>query len=942
MSTESVPAKKTRARESPAPARPQGEPAGLRWLDALLLLAFLGLTFLLGVFPLKDTDFWWHLRTGDLIRATGQVPKIDSYLYGVQNRPWIDLHWVYQVAISWVYERGGVPALTLAKCAVTTLAVGLLVTARRLEWPLWAILTAWLPALVLLGGRMYVRPETLTLLYLSMFLAVLVRIERVPALALALPLVQVAWVNTQGLFILGPILFTAALIDAALRAGSFSSSRRTWWRTIGSAFVLTGLACLVNPYGIRGALYPLELARTMGNPVFSESIAELTPIMLFIKRDGLVSLPLRIHFLVMILGGLSFVLPIVWLVLTRWTDGGSAQQVSAAPERSNLPVKAERKKTRSPKPKKGTKCAVAVEPPWRLSVFRLLLFAAFSFLSLQATRNSHQFAAVVGAVTAWNFAEWVGAVRRRAAERKEDNDPAPGLPRGIVPRLVALSSILAVTFWIASGSYYAAAREGRTIGLGEEPLWYPHDAVKFAGKAGFPPRFLAFHVGHPSLYEYYFGPEKKVYADARLEVIGPEHYERYLELQRLLNTAAPGWSNALDAIGRPVVLVDLENSASSGGPLLTSPDWRCVYFDLVAAVFAHVTYGDVVLSNAVDFGARHFHPRPETEPTGVRALLAAAKGLRNLSIQTGRTAPEKGLPLVWLGRAYAHRAALAEPDRGDAWRLLGQFETLREPQPSQPVPRFRMAWNPVFDLASVRATYSFTRALEAAPDDFVSAMILDNLFQGRGMTEARIPLLQKLVSLTAINGLQRDQQAIAAAALPTAIAALGEAPPKTWDNLSQLNQAVNRMLADGRAGSAADYLEKAVPAPSRSWDEADRIATIKLHLGEPARARAVWQTAPAPPKAGLREARVAVTYLVEGKFEPARESYQAALAASPDLFEALYGLAVLELDAGRAPEALAAARKAVANAPDDVSRSAPQAIVSGVTPYATSPIATEK
>ena len=33
---------------------------------------FLALTFLLGAFPLKDADIYWHLRTGDLIRQTGQ------------------------------------------------------------------------------------------------------------------------------------------------------------------------------------------------------------------------------------------------------------------------------------------------------------------------------------------------------------------------------------------------------------------------------------------------------------------------------------------------------------------------------------------------------------------------------------------------------------------------------------------------------------------------------------------------------------------------------------------------------------------------------------------------------------------------------------------------------------------------------------------------------
>src|SRR5262249_57330653 len=101
-----------------------------------------------------------------------------------------------------IYEKGGsaqggIRALNLAKCVVTSLAVLLLVTARRRDWPVWVIVLAWLPPLLLLGGRMYVRPETLTLLYLAIFLAVVTRWDRYPALALILPPVQVSWVHSQ-------------------------------------------------------------------------------------------------------------------------------------------------------------------------------------------------------------------------------------------------------------------------------------------------------------------------------------------------------------------------------------------------------------------------------------------------------------------------------------------------------------------------------------------------------------------------------------------------------------------------------------------------------------------------------------------------------------------------------------------------------------------------
>src|SRR5205823_4389426 len=88
------------------------------------------------------------------------------------------------------------------------------------------------PPLLLLSGRMYVRPETLSLLYLAAFLAVIFRWDRFPWLALVLPVVQVAWVNTQGLFVFGPIVLGFGLIDAALGPGSFAKGRRRWWQVV--------------------------------------------------------------------------------------------------------------------------------------------------------------------------------------------------------------------------------------------------------------------------------------------------------------------------------------------------------------------------------------------------------------------------------------------------------------------------------------------------------------------------------------------------------------------------------------------------------------------------------------------------------------------------------------------------------------------------------------
>ena len=210
-----------------------------------------------------------------------------------------------------------------------------------------------------------------------------------------LPVVQGLWVNTQGLFVLGPIVLAFALIDAALVPGAFAPARHRWWRTVGIATGLVALACLANPYGIVGALFPLQLAETMRSPIFSRYIAELTPIPQFIESAGLGNVPLQMHLATLVLGGVSFVLPVLWRAKVR----------VASP-----PVQSKRKSAKRP-------TTPAREETWRLSPFRLLLFAAFSALSWRATRNSHQFAAVVGTVTAWNFGEWAAAMRRRRMAR---------------------------------------------------------------------------------------------------------------------------------------------------------------------------------------------------------------------------------------------------------------------------------------------------------------------------------------------------------------------------------------------------------------------------------------------------------------------------------------------------------------------------------------------
>lgn len=924
-----------RAEEAPAASAAPSPPArtfGARVADLGLILVFLGLTFLLGVFPVKDTDLWWHLRTGQWILQHGQVPTHDLYTFTVPDHPWVDLHWAFEVLLWRGYTLGGIVGLNLAKCVVTCVAVLLLITARRKDWPVWPMLIAWLPALYLLGGRMYVRPETLTLFYLAVDLAVLFRWKTQPRLAFLLPVVQVLWVNTQGLFVLGPIVIAMALCDALLQPGAFPAERRAWWRTIGLATLLTGAACLANPYFVRGALFPKELAETMQNDVFNTSIAELQSLQSFVKAAGWSNFQVLMHLATMTLGALSFLIPLCWVAATR--QEVPAQSVAASARSAPGGGRSKRRRSKpAPQP------APIAQPTWRLSLFRLLLFVTFSYLSQKATRNSHQFAAVVGTVTAWNFGEWAAALRAR-------RDAAATTRRGvIVPRLLAFGLLVLMIAAIASGRLYALAGEGRTIGLGEEPLWYPHEAVKFAGRDGMPGRFLSFHNGHSALYEFYHGPERKVFCDARLEVIGPELYQRYVNLSRRMAIGSPGWDEELRGLGYPVVLTDNKDASEAGSTLFAAPHWRCVWFDPIAAVFVHDSSAEIVRRFTVDFGARHFQPQAATTPGNIPALVAAARSLRNYSIglqARGRTSLMR--PLNELGIDYALKVIDRDRQSSGGWKLLGQLELMREGGPSTtPIPRFRMTFDPVFDLSPVRTTYALERALELDRSDFTALATLAESYGSRGMQEPLVAVLERLASLTPVNRTQRAIVERATVDVGEHRARLGFSGLRPSPaNRSEHDRLIQDLLAAGRPQTAALVLERDYPPESRSWEVTDRLATLWLHLGRPARARAVWQQAVSLPRPAVRAARVAATYLAEEQLDRARRAYHDALALDASLFEAHYSLAILEQDAGWADAALTSAQAAMAHAPGDVAQGAAQAIAAWVEKYARETNATSK
>jgi tetratricopeptide (TPR) repeat protein len=286
----------------------------------------IAIAFLLGCYELGDSDVWWHLRGGEWILENGKSPQLDPFTFGSEDRVWVDIHWAYEVVLALAYRAGGARALILLAAAVGAVAFLVCLMARRRGWPVSVAILAWAPALVLFAFRLDPRPEILSLLFLGCYLAILWRIEDRPALVWLLPVIQVLWVNVQGLFILGPILLGLFVISHSAdqfvgrRRGTLTwgPERQRWWRHVGGGFCAVVLACLVNPYGLDGARFPFDLfpkVAEAGN-IYKRYIDELQSPADYVKEAkrtvaGSNWFFLAFYFLLLLVP-LSFLWPCLW------------------------------------------------------------------------------------------------------------------------------------------------------------------------------------------------------------------------------------------------------------------------------------------------------------------------------------------------------------------------------------------------------------------------------------------------------------------------------------------------------------------------------------------------------------------------------------------------------------------------------------------------------
>lgn len=501
----------------------------LRLFTAILFVAL----YVMTVREIADPDFWWHLRTGQYIVETANVPHSDIYSFTNAGKEWVTHEWLSEVAMDLLYRLGGFPVLILTFSAIITAAFAL-VYFRSPGRPYLAGFALLLGALAT-APTWGVRPQMLSLLLMSGFLFLLDQHARTNDVRylVPLPFLMLLWVNLHSGYALGLVVLGVYVISGILEgitclwrqaqsreiagspatrgADSEVSKPPLSPRAVRAVFI-TLIICLVavlfNPNGAQMFLYPFE---TLTSRAMQAYIQEwFSPDFHLLEWQ-----------------------PFAWLILALLLMSLLAHA--------------------------------------RVPLAQTLLLFVLGYAALRSARNIPLFVVVAVPVLATQLAmlfNWKPAV----------NKPGLAQRRALAQKLgfLAYLNIALLVLVALAGLLRVITVLGNQSQVEQEK--FPAAAVEWI-RANQPPTQLynTYHWGGYLIWKLY--PEYPVYIDGRADVHGDRFIEEFLNVYR----ATPGWEDELQK--KNVRLVLVEPDAPLAVALGTSPGWRRAFEDTLSVVY---------------------------------------------------------------------------------------------------------------------------------------------------------------------------------------------------------------------------------------------------------------------------------------------------------------------------------------------------------------------
>jgi len=286
------PAKRPRFTSGDIKSPARLEPA-LRYQPFIYLMA-LGLVIaaatILCLRPITDSDFWHHLSFGRILVEEHRFPATDELSFTAEGRPWISSGWFPSTLLYRAYraapDTGVVGGLVCGVGIVLGLFL-LIYGTRQCKNPVLATLLCIL-ALAAATTRLLPRPDIFSVLLIAPLIVLLISYERAPldrtwrsmARAALMPEFFLIWANCHMLFVIGFAIASLFIGWVWLR---YRKTLQNAPMVVTGAWLLSGLACLATPYGIKASWFILENARLDAT---STRINELKPLLQILREPA--------------------------------------------------------------------------------------------------------------------------------------------------------------------------------------------------------------------------------------------------------------------------------------------------------------------------------------------------------------------------------------------------------------------------------------------------------------------------------------------------------------------------------------------------------------------------------------------------------------------------------------------------------------------------------
>ncbi len=208
-----------------------------------------------------DSDFWWHLRTGQWIIENGRIPYTDPFSFTMQGQPWIAHSWLAEIFMYLLFHYVGPFTLPLLRSLLQVATFGLLLWMMWERWPRLGGISAILLLSFIASARFWLpRPNSVSLVLAPVFLYIWYQFKWHGRDSLwLLPVLMVLWANLHSGFIYGLFLLAALFFGEFLGRWGWPDPvplEQKRWLRFGLFSLLCIPAALLNPYGFRLLFYP--------------------------------------------------------------------------------------------------------------------------------------------------------------------------------------------------------------------------------------------------------------------------------------------------------------------------------------------------------------------------------------------------------------------------------------------------------------------------------------------------------------------------------------------------------------------------------------------------------------------------------------------------------------------------------------------------------------